>query len=99
MNEFQEKVGFEYLKAVHLNDSKGSFLPLKIRYVTVYVSVLGPCNSKLDRHEHIGQGKIGKIGFQLLMNDPRFDGIPMILETPEGQYPEEMILLHSMENV
>ncbi|MHA2295171.1 MAG: deoxyribonuclease IV [Candidatus Hodarchaeales archaeon] len=42
----------------------------------------GVFNGKLDRHEHIGLGKIGKKGFKLLLNDIRFSNIPMILETP-----------------
>ncbi len=42
-------------------------------------------SSKIDRHEHIGKGHIGKDGFRLLMKDDRFSGIPMILETPKGE--------------
>ncbi|KAF8361206.1 apn-1, partial [Pristionchus pacificus] len=53
------------------------------------------CN--LDRHEHIGQGKIGVDAFEYIMNDKRFDDIPLILETPEGDYPNEMILLYGLE--
>jgi len=40
--------------------------------------------SHVDRHEHIGKGRIGKPGFRLLMNDERFRNIPKILETPKG---------------
>ncbi|MGH2569320.1 MAG: deoxyribonuclease IV [Bacteroidota bacterium] len=40
--------------------------------------------SRVDRHAHIGQGRIGLEGFRLLMNDPRFVEIPKILETPKG---------------
>lgn len=39
--------------------------------------------SRLDRHEHIGKGKIGKDTFKKLMTDIRFAKIPMILETPK----------------
>ena len=39
--------------------------------------------SKVDRHAPIGKGFIGEEGFIRLMKDPRLDGIPMILETPE----------------
>ncbi|MCC7084006.1 MAG: deoxyribonuclease IV [Pirellulales bacterium] len=39
--------------------------------------------SRVDRHEHIGQGKIGLEGFRLLLNDPRFTDVPMYLETPK----------------
>jgi len=44
----------------------------------------GILGSRLDRHEHIGKGKIGDTGFSLLMNDKRFIDIPKILETPKG---------------
>lgn len=41
--------------------------------------------SRVDRHEHIGKGKIGKQGFAHFINDPRWHGLPMILETPKGE--------------
>jgi deoxyribonuclease-4 len=41
--------------------------------------------SRVDRHEHIGKGKIGLQGFRLLVNDPRFRNYPMVLETPKGE--------------
>ncbi len=40
---------------------------------------------RVDRHEHIGKGKIGIEAFRCLMNDPRFEGVPMLLETPKGE--------------
>lgn len=43
------------------------------------------CGSRVDRHDHVGQGKIGKAGFVHFVNDPRFVGVPMILETPKGK--------------
>src|SRR5688500_7247640 len=48
-----------------------------------------PLGSRVDRHEHIGQGSVGLDAFQRLMNDRRFDGLPMLLETPktEGRPP------------
>ncbi|MCL7486802.1 MAG: deoxyribonuclease IV [Desulfobulbaceae bacterium] len=45
--------------------------------------------SKVDRHEHIGAGKIGLEGFRLLLNDTRFAGHPMTLETPKGKDLQE----------
>lgn len=39
--------------------------------------------SRVDRHEHIGEGKIGLDAFAFLLNDSRFLGIPKILETPK----------------
>jgi deoxyribonuclease-4 len=41
-------------------------------------------NSRVDRHAHIGKGHIGVEAFRLLMNDKRFWGVPMCLETPKG---------------
>jgi deoxyribonuclease IV len=41
--------------------------------------------SKVDRHEHIGQGQIGQRAFRLMMQDKRFRKIPKILETPKGE--------------
>jgi len=41
--------------------------------------------SRKDRHEHIGKGFIGREGFQNIINDPRFEQIPMILETPKSK--------------
>jgi deoxyribonuclease-4 len=44
---------------------------------------------KVDRHEHIGAGALGLEAFRLLLNDPRFAGVPKFLETPKGD-DEEM---------
>jgi deoxyribonuclease IV len=43
-----------------------------------------PLGSHVDRHEHIGKGHIGVEPFRRLLNDPRFAGLPMCLETPKG---------------
>ncbi|MDO8494508.1 MAG: deoxyribonuclease IV [Deltaproteobacteria bacterium] len=43
--------------------------------------------SRVDRHEHIGQGFLGESAFQLLMQDSRFEEIPMVLETPKHDDP------------
>ncbi|VDN05473.1 unnamed protein product [Thelazia callipaeda] len=55
---------------------------------------VGDLGSKLDRHANIGKGKLNLIAFRHLMADSRFDGLPMILETPEGDYASEMIRLY-----
>jgi deoxyribonuclease-4 len=47
--------------------------------------------SRVDRHEHIGKGKIGLAGFRLLLNDPRFANHPMVLETPKEKDLKEDI--------
>ena len=41
--------------------------------------------SRRDRHEHIGDGFVGIEGFRLILNDPRFGEIPMLLETPKSE--------------
>ncbi|HBH36297.1 MAG TPA: deoxyribonuclease IV [Gammaproteobacteria bacterium] len=61
--EFDEIVGFRYLRGMHLNDSKPDL------------------GARVDRHESLGIGKIGWEAFRYIMNDPRFDDIPMVLET------------------
>lgn len=43
---------------------------------------------RLDRHEHVGKGCIGREGFRALMRDDRFGAIPKILETPKGEGDE-----------
>jgi deoxyribonuclease-4 len=47
-----------------------------------------PCGSRVDRHEHIGKGCLGLEPFRLLLNDPRFAGHGMMLETPKLDTPE-----------
>jgi deoxyribonuclease-4 len=44
--------------------------------------------SRVDRHEHIGQGTLGLNPFRFILNDPRFVRIPKILETPKGDNEE-----------
>ena len=57
-------------------------------------------HSRVDRHEHIGQGFIGVEAFRLLVNDKRFWGLPMCLETPKGpdlkEDLENLTLLRSL---
>jgi deoxyribonuclease-4 len=47
-----------------------------------------PCGSRVDRHEHIGKGCLGLEPFRRILNDPRFTGLPMLLETPKLDTPE-----------
>ena len=50
--------------------------------------------SRVDRHAPLGKGEIGAETFEELMKDPRLDGIPFVLETPEPEiWPEEIALL------
>ena len=64
VDRFHNVVGFEVLKFIHLNDSKGDV------------------GSHLDRHEHIGLGKIGIEGFKSILNMNRLRNLPVIMETP-----------------
>jgi deoxyribonuclease-4 len=43
-----------------------------------------PLGSRVDRHEHIGKGQIGREAFQHLLHDARFENTPKVLETPKG---------------
>lgn len=75
---FGEIIGFEYLSAMHLNDTKKGLA------------------SKVDRHESLGKGVLGSDCFTMLMNDPRMDNIPLILETPnEELWAEEIKWLYA----
>ncbi len=59
--------------------------------------------SRIDRHEHIGKGAIGREGFRLLMQDERLTHVPKILETPKGEDLKEdkmnLKLLRSLAEV
>jgi deoxyribonuclease-4 len=48
-----------------------------------------PCMSRVDRHEHIGRGCIGLEPFRRLLNDRRFEHLPMILETEKSEWREK----------
>ena len=48
--------------------------------------------SRVDRHEHIGRGEIGLDAFRFLLNDRRFGGLPMVLETPKGPDMKEDVM-------
>jgi len=79
MRLFDKVVGRSFLRAAHLNDSKGEL------------------GSRKDRHDSIGRGKLGLEAFRLLMNDPRFDDLPLVLETiDESLWPDEIRLLDSL---
>lgn len=75
---FNEVVGFNYLKGMHINDSKKGL------------------GSHVDRHESIGKGVIGITPFKMIMQDDRFNGIPLVLETPDTAiWAEEIAMLRS----
>ncbi len=55
-----------------------------------------PLGSRVDRHHSLGKGEIGLDAFRFIMNDPRMDDIPLVLETiDESLWPEEIRLLYS----
>lgn len=73
---FENVIGFQYLKGMHLNDAKKGL------------------GSRVDRHDSLGKGELGIDAFKRIMEDQRFDGIPLILETPdETLWPEEIRML------
>lgn len=76
---FNDVVGFDYLKGMHINDSKKDF------------------GTRVDRHDNLGLGFIGIDMFRIIMNDERFDNMPLILETPdETKWAGEIRELYSM---
>jgi deoxyribonuclease-4 len=77
--EFDRLVGFQYLRGMHLNDSKPDL------------------GSRVDRHESLGKGKLGWEVFRYIMNDERFEEIPMVLETvDETIWAEEIEALYGL---
>ena len=53
--------------------------------------------SRVDRHESLGKGELGLKPFEFIMNDPRLDDIPLVLETPNPElWPEEIQILYNM---
>lgn len=78
-DEFGDLIGWEYLSAMHINDTKKGL------------------GSKVDRHESLGKGMIGADFFKMLMNDPRMDSIPLILETPDTDiWAQEIAWMYSL---
>ncbi|MFZ2341138.1 MAG: deoxyribonuclease IV [Bacteroidales bacterium] len=54
--------------------------------------------TRVDRHDSLHKGELGDEVFSLIMNDPRFDGMPLILETPdETLWAEEIKYLYSLQ--
>jgi deoxyribonuclease IV len=48
-----------------------------------------PCGSRVDRHEHIGEGCLGLEPFRRILNDSRFAGLPMLIETEKARGSEK----------
>lgn len=78
--DFNNIVGFNYLRGMHLNDAKSAFA------------------SRVDRHNSLGEGNIGKTVFTYIMQHSEFDRIPLILETTNPDiWPEEIAWLKSQQ--
>src|SRR5712692_3160565 len=75
-----------YRETFHRFDEVIGFERLKVFHLNDSKKPLG---SRVDRHEHIGQGFVGLEPFRRILNDRRFRGLPMLLETPktEGRPP------------
>jgi len=67
--EFDDVIGLDLLKCLHLNDSRA------------------PVGSRVDRHEWIGEGRIGPEPFRRIMRDPDLAGVVKIIETPKRDDP------------
>jgi deoxyribonuclease-4 len=71
LEEIRTYIGFDKIKLIHLNDSKGDV------------------GSGIDRHEHIGLGKIGTAGLKRFINHTPFRAVPLILETPKKRESDD----------
>ena len=71
IKEFEQLIGLDKLKLMHLNDSKGDL------------------GSGIDRHEHIGLGKIGDEGFIYILRS-ELGKVPVILETPVDSHRSDI---------
>ena len=61
-----------------------------------------PLGSNRDRHANIGEGEIGRRGCAVFLSEPRFDGLPCVLETPgprhTGPTKEEIALARRLRS-
>ena len=79
-DNFNKIVGIEYLKGMHINDSKKEV------------------GTRVDRHDSLGKGVMSMDLFYFIMNDSRFDNMPLILETPDADiWAEEIKMLYSLQ--
>ena len=78
--DFTTKAGYEAMFGQF--EQRVGFSRLKVFHLNDSKKPLG---SRVDRHEHIGDGFIGRAAFRRLVRDPRFQHTPMLLETPKGE--------------
>ncbi|MEZ5360491.1 MAG: deoxyribonuclease IV [Candidatus Zixiibacteriota bacterium] len=81
MQAFDDIIGLDRLKIIHMNDSKKE------------------SGSRVDRHEHIGQGCIGAGPFGFFLNDRRLQHVPKILETPKTSAAEDIANLNVLRSL
>jgi deoxyribonuclease-4 len=84
IDELDEVIGLDRVRAWHLNDSKK------------------PQGSRVDRHEHIGEGQLGLDPFRFVLNDKRFAKLPMYLETKKedrGGEPMDAVNLRTLKSL
>jgi deoxyribonuclease-4 len=72
LDEFENLLGLEKLRLLHLNDTKAAL------------------GSRVDRHWHIGEGRIGRAGFRRIVNHPVCASLPGIMETPRKTEREDL---------
>lgn len=58
-----------------------------------------PLGFRVDRHEHIGKGKIGNEGFRILLSNPAFTDVPIILETPKKTERDDVMNLRRVKRM
>ena len=81
MRSFDDILGLERLRIIHLNDSKKGL------------------GSRVDRHENIGRGCIGKDPFGFFLNDRRLVQVPKILETPKKSPDDDRMNLKRLRSL
>lgn len=81
LEEFGKKIGLEYLKLVHVNDSKVDL------------------GGRRDRHEHIGDGFIGREGLANILSTPEFRSIDWLLETEDSKRENDIKILKNIRVV
>ena len=70
----------------------------RLRVIHINDSLKGS-GSRVDRHEHIGQGMIGKKPFGFFLNDPKLANVPKILETPKESAKEDIMNLKVLRSL
>lgn len=87
--------GYDFTTKAKYNEMWDDFddtIGLKYLYAFHLNDTDKECGSRVDRHAHIGQGKIGKEPFRFFINDDKFKDLPGILETPKGKDMKEDIM-------